>query len=166
MAIRFTRRSYEASDTRGIPPIDGTPRLPLPEVGIFRRTPRASQADLASVRQRVEEIAQRIDSFIVTQEKATAQVTDRISSIDVQVEQVRREVVRQLEELSGDLDRVDERTTKIVADIVHLVEVPRLVEGVRSDQARLAHEQARYEIAFRQDLAELADIVNKRRAAS
>lgn len=165
-AIRFTHRSYEPGDTRGIPPADRTPRLPLPAVGIFRRTPRASQADLALVQQRVDEIVQRIDSFIASQEQATDQVSARIASIDVRVEQVGREVVRQLEELSGDLDRVDERTNKIVADIVHLAEVPQLVEGVRSDQARLAHEQARYEIAFRQDLAELADIISKRRAAS
>lgn len=134
-------------------------------MGIFRRTPRASQADLALVQQRVDEIVQRIDSFIASQEQATDQVSARIASIDVRVEQVGREVVRQLEELSGDLDRVDERTNKIVADIVHLAEVPQLVEGVRSDQARLAHEQARYEIAFRQDLAELADIISKRRTA-
>jgi len=164
-AIRFTRRSYEPGDARGIPPADRTPRLPLPAVGIFRRIPRASHADLALVQQRVDEIVQRIDSFIASQEQATDQVSARIASIDVRVEQVGREVVRQLEELSGDLDRVDERTNKIVADIVHLAEVPQLVEGVRSDQARLAHEQARYEIAFRQDLAELADIISKRRAA-
>jgi len=132
-------------------------------VGLFRRTPRASQAEVALVKQRVDEIVRRIDDFISAQEKITVEISDRIAAIDVRVEQVGREVVHQLGELSGDLDRVDERTTKIVGDIAHLVEVPQLVEGVRSDQARLAQEQARYEIAFRQDLAELADLVMKRR---
>lgn len=132
-------------------------------MGLFRRTPRASQAEVALVKQRVDEIVRRIDDFISAQEKITVEISDRIAAIDVRVEQVGREVVHQLGELSGDLDRVDERTTKIVGDIAHLVEVPQLVEGVRSDQARLAQEQARYEIAFRQDLAELADLVMKRR---
>jgi hypothetical protein len=69
-------------------------------------------------------------------------------------------VTHQLGELSGDIDNLAKRTDEITATIGDL---PEQVEAVRSDQARLANEQARYEIRFSQDLAEVADIAMKKR---
>jgi outer membrane murein-binding lipoprotein Lpp len=70
------------------------------------------------------------------------------------------EVTHQLTELSGDIDKLGTRTDEIAATVGDL---PEQVEAVRSDQARLANEQARYEIRFSQDLAEVADIAMKKR---
>jgi hypothetical protein len=41
-----------------------------------------------------------------------------------------------------------------------------LVEELRSNQIRIANDLARHEIAFRQDLASLAELVNKSRRSS
>jgi hypothetical protein len=41
-----------------------------------------------------------------------------------------------------------------------------LVEELRSNQIRIANDLARHEIAFRQDLAALAELVNRSRRAA
>jgi hypothetical protein len=51
-----------------------------------------------------------------------------------------------LGELSSDIDALGERA-----------------DTANADQVRLANEQARYQIAFRQDLAEVAELINKKR---
>jgi hypothetical protein len=48
--------------------------------------------------------------------------------------------------LSSDIDSLGQRT-----------------DAANVDQVRLATEQARYQIAFRQDLAEVVELINKKR---
>ena len=59
------------------------------------------------------------------------------------------ELARQLHELGDEIERLS-------ADVADPA-VRDAVESLKSTQVRLATEQARYEIAFRQDLADLAD---------
>lgn len=81
------------------------------------------------------------------------QLAEKVSALDSRVNQVSLELTNQLTELSGDLDRASAR-----ADTADLVE--RLAEqlnDVTGGQERLANEQARHAIQFREDLAEIAD---------
>jgi chromosome segregation ATPase len=84
---------------------------------------------LTAVRQRLEELASRLEG-----------VDARITAISV-------ELANQIDELSGELDAAGGTTPP----------TDEVVDELRDAQTRLANEQARYQIAFRQDLAELAD---------
>ncbi len=77
----------------------------------------------------------------------------RSSAIDSRVNQVSLELTNQLTELSGDIDRASAQ-----ADAAELIEqLTSQLDDVTGGQQRLANEQARYAIQFREDLAELAD---------
>lgn len=74
-------------------------------------------------------------------------IDDRLDQADARVTSISTELANQLTELSGDIEALsnDEAPTE------------QVVDELRDAQSRLANEQARYQIAFRQDLAELAD---------
>lgn len=77
---------------------------------------------------------------------------DRIDGVDARLVTISRELALQIDELSGELDQrlandADADDEEIVA----------LLDELRGAQERLAAEQARYQIAFRSDLADLAD---------
>src|SRR5262245_32053712 len=74
-------------------------------------------------------------------------LSDRLDQIDARVTSISTELANQLTELSGDLEALakDHPPTDDV------------VTEIRDAQVRLANEQARYQIAFREDLAELAE---------
>ena len=91
--------------------------------------PAISDADLDILRARLQRLSDRLDA-----------ADDRISSIAT-------ELANQLTELSGDVESIAKEhppTDDIVTEI-------------RDAQVKLASEQARYQIAFRQDLAQLAE---------
>jgi hypothetical protein len=91
--------------------------------------PGVTEADLDLVRARLQRLADRLD-----------QIDERITSIST-------ELANQLTELSGDVEGLakDHPPTDDV------------VTEIRDAQVRLANEQARYQIAFREDMAELAE---------
>jgi FtsZ-binding cell division protein ZapB len=64
-----------------------------------------------------------------------------LADLDERLTGVASELTRQIEELSGDLEHLDQ---------------------LRSGQERLAAEQVRYDLALRAELAELADEVRRR----
>lgn len=74
-------------------------------------------------------------------------LTTRLDELDRRVTSISTELANQITEIGGDLETMGGN------------EPPsdQLVEELRDAQTRLAGEQARYQIAFRQDLAELAD---------
>jgi chromosome segregation ATPase len=81
------------------------------------------------------------------------QLAEKMGAIDSRVNQVSLELTNQLTELSADLDRASAR-----ADAVEMVEqLTARIDDVTGGQQRLATEQARYAIQFREDLADLAD---------
>ena len=86
-------------------------------------------AELDLVRARIERIAQRLD-----------EVDQRITSIST-------ELANQISEMSGDLEALGANEPP----------AEQVVEELLDAEERLANEQARYQIAFRQDLADLAD---------
>jgi chromosome segregation ATPase len=97
--------------------------------------------------------------------KQFGQLAERVSNLDARLNQVGIELTNQLTELSGDIDTAATSksspadTAAIVGQIERLMAErldPHLVD-ITDGQLRLANEQARYAIQFREDLAELAD---------
>ena len=67
------------------------------------------------------------------------------------------EITHQLHELGSELESLASTTQD--SDALQAIEL------LRSSQTRIANEQARYEIAFRQDLAELAELIRRQRSS-
>ena len=105
---------------------------PPPEPPTPSAPPAVSAADLEAVRAQV------------------ARLTVRLEALDRRITTISTELANQLGELSDDIDTLGKRTE---ADAIDEATVAHL----RDAQTRLAGEQARYQIAFRQDLAEIAE---------
>lgn len=86
-------------------------------------------------------------------------LSEKVAALDSRVNQVSLELTNQLTELSGDVDRAATPT-----DTHELIDrVAAQLDDVAGGQERLAVEQARYAIQFREDLAELADRLRRPR---
>lgn len=88
------------------------------------------------------------DEFVEVRNRLD-QIVTRLDGVDARITAVSTELAHQIDELSGEVDAAAARGTDAPATEV--------VEELRDAQTRLANEQARYQIAFRQDLADLAD---------
>ena len=82
-------------------------------------------------------------------------VAAQLTALDARITSVSTELANQLRELGGDIDALAERPAAAVDD--------GSLEEVRDTQVRLANEQARYQIAFRADLARLAEHLQRTR---
>jgi uncharacterized coiled-coil DUF342 family protein len=100
-------------------------------------------------------------------------LTEATSAIDARVTGVSMELANQLTELGRDLDELNRRTTESAAlsagaeiDTAELEariaeRLDTAIDDVLESTERLAAEQARYEIQFRADLAELAERIRR-----
>jgi predicted nucleic acid-binding Zn-ribbon protein len=79
------------------------------------------------------------------------------ASLEARVAQVGTELANQLAELGREMDSLAARAPDLAKPPAPTSEA--VVEQLRESQVRLANEQARYEIAFREDLATLAEQV-------
>jgi predicted nucleic acid-binding Zn-ribbon protein len=109
------------------------------------------QAELASLRDELSAYADQLSS----EHTVRLEIADRLSALEGRVSGMGTELSRQLHELSDDIEQMSNATDP------HATEVA--LTALRTSQARLANEQARYEIAFRQDLASLADQLRLKR---
>ena len=110
-----------------------------------------SQPDIPSLIGRIDALdttlSTRDDSAVTAQ---LDQIGKRLDDLDARITSVSTELANQISELGGDIDALqkraeDEPMTDEIADML------------RDSQERLASEQARYQIAFREDLARLAE---------
>ena len=116
-------------------------------------TDTAERADAAldEMRSTVDADGHRDDNTVLRNQ--LGQLAEKVGAIDARVNQVSVELTNQLTELSGDLDRAGAQ-----ADASELIEqITAQLDDITGGQERLANEQARYTIQFREDLAELAD---------
>jgi hypothetical protein len=68
------------------------------------------------------------------------------------------ELTRRLDELNSRMTLLDDRVTSVSTELANQVsEIGNDIEPIQAGAERLAAEQARYQIQFRQDLAELAE---------
>lgn len=110
-----------------------------------------------------------------------ARLDERLAAVDRRVTVVSTELANQLSEMSADIEALDraaqdaQATARAAHDAQETEDTgddsaapavgvdPELLEELRDAQARLANEQARYQIAFRDDLARLAEQLSRRR---
>ena len=101
------------------------------------------RGDLVHRSHEIETIVSRIRAF-----------EERLGNADARVAQMTTEITNQLHELNSEIEHLanaaDAASAQAVADL-------------RSNQVRIASEQARYAITLRQDLAELAELLRKTR---
>lgn len=102
-------------------------------------------AELAKLREMLGEQSASLDA----QRQRGSEIADKIGEIEARITGLGGELSRQLHELSRDMDELAAKTADDDT-------AERLAE-IRTSQVRLAAEQARYEYAFREDLARLAD---------
>lgn len=129
-------------------------------MGLFNRQPKATASDLASLREEVESL--RSDLAKRTNELShLAGVTNaldaRLGVLDGRIVSMTSELTHQLHELGSELENL--ASSEQSAETLHAIDV------LRTSQTRIANEQARYEIAFRQDLAELAELIRRQRSS-
>lgn len=131
-----------------------TPTPPPPDPPALR--PTVDPTELNILNAKIERLATRLDD-----ERAPTvdpevgdelnakvhRIGERLDEIDRRISSISTELANQITELSGDLESMGGNAS--ASDEV--------VDELRDAQTRLASEQARYQIAFRQDLAELAD---------
>ena len=90
-----------------------------------------------------------------------ARLVERLDAVDVRITTVSTELANQLAELGNDIDTLsnasddDGEATDAGVEMSQVLDIA--LETLRDAQNRLANEQARYQIAFRHDLAELAE---------
>jgi archaellum component FlaC len=115
-----------------------------------QRAIEALQAEVASLR---VDLYQQVEQLAIEKEMART-IADRLVSLDTRVSSMGSELSRQFQELGGEIEQL--------AKEVQNSGVNEIVDTIKSSQTRLANEQARYEITFRQDLAALADKLLRR----
>jgi DNA repair exonuclease SbcCD ATPase subunit len=139
-------------DTPISPPPTEPPPPPAPTID-------PKQLDMLAAK--LERLSERVDQAPTTDTDEPAvdpadvaelrtsleRLTSRLEEVDARITSISVELANQLSELSGDIESLggDEPPTD------------EIVEELRDAQTRLAGEQARYQIAFRQDLADLAE---------
>jgi hypothetical protein len=115
-----------------------------------QRAIEALQAEVASLR---VDLYKQVEQLLIEKEMARA-IADRLVSLDTRVSSMGSELSRQFQELGGEIEQL--------AKEVQNSGVNEIVDTIKASQTRLANEQARYEITFRQDLAALADKLLRR----
>ena len=135
-------------------------------MSLFRRTARNAE-DLERVKteiDRLEKTLQRYDARATQVENAIAAQPDTATSLQARVDAVAEqlnalegrlatvstELANQLSELGNDIEALNNRPPGTPID-------DGTLDELRDTQTRLASEQARYQIAFREDLARLAE---------
>jgi predicted nucleic acid-binding Zn-ribbon protein len=101
--------------------------------------------EVTTLRDQVSEQA----SYAATERELSRAVGERIAALETRISSMGSELSRQLHEVGNEIEELSKR-----ADDSQVVEV---IDALRSAQIKLAQEQARYEITFRQDLAALAN---------
>lgn len=110
----------------------------------------ALQSEILELRSLLSEQSAQISSQNLTSQS----VADRLSGLETRVSGMGSELARQLHELGDEIEQLSKRAEDDG--------VAEILATLKATQVRLASEQARYEITFRQDLAQLADQLLRR----
>lgn len=148
------------------------PAVPPPppgDAGFDAPSPGTSLADLSDL---IQGLATRVDGLDERQrsdhrlvslrlEELTAQFSNQLMELGNELEAGHKQVASQLAAQEQRLEELVQRSADGDGP-----GQDALVEELRSNQIRIANDLARHEIAFRQDLAALAELVNKSRRAT
>ncbi len=125
-------------------------------MALFNRTPKASQSDLETLKTELVELREELTKRTNALSLVTAMTNgldQKISIISQRVTTMTTELSHQIHELGSEIETL----TKTSQDNASR----EALEQLRINQIRIANEQARYEIAFRQDLAELVEQIRR-----
>ena len=112
---------------------------------------QAVQGELTALRSELARRGAEIDAVHLD----LRALTDRLGGVDDRVTQMATAITNQLHELDADIEKLAAMADAASAETVN---------ELRANQVRIANEQARYAIALRQDLAELAELLRRNRA--
>mgnify|MGYP003334383397 FL=1 len=102
------------------------------------------------------QLAERVS----TTDAASRRSVDQVAALEQRLDSVGTELANQLSELGRDIDGLAKHAAQAASGTVD----EAVIESLRNGQIKLANEQARYEIAFREDLAVLAENLRKPKA--
>lgn len=108
------------------------------------------RAEFAQMRVDLDSTRKQLDEMIAINDKVVAD----LRLLDDRLVHMGREFANQIHELATGIDSLEKHADSVSAETV---------AELHDVQARLAAEQVRYEIAFRQDLAEIADQLRRAR---
>lgn len=138
-------------------------------MGLFRRATPQDPAEIERVRAELAALRAAIDAkpdhapavngngdgqHEPVPDPRVDELAARLDALDQRVTSVSTELANQLTELGRDIDALGDRPPSDGDEAV--------LGELRDGQVRLANEQARYQIAFREDLARLAEHVGRR----
>ena len=134
-----------------------------------RRAAALAATDDADLRDRVNALADRLaanDALMgqlaqlaermAANDNAVRQHSEQVAALEQRLDSVATELANQISELGRDIDGLAEVGTPGTPGVSDTV-----IDHLRTAQVKLANEQARYEIAFREDLAALAERVRR-----
>lgn len=137
-----------------------------------RRAAALAATGDADLRDRVNAIADRLGASdniaaqiaqlaerVAANDATTRQATEQVGAIEQRLQAVSTELANQVSELGRDIDGLAAHRGDVSEGTVS----DELIDSLKTAQVKLAAEQARYEIAFRQDLATLAEQVRHTR---
>ncbi len=128
----------------------------------------AKIASLDNLNGRMSELNDRVSSTAFdasTAREQTALLSERISNVSTELANQLGELGKEIDNLAA-LQQREPAPAEPTAEPTPVEFSSEVLDQLRSAQTRLAAEQARYEIAFRQDLASLADRVMQRPGSS
>ena len=151
--------------SRRLAPSSRRPPFPTPALA-----PPSPGTSLTEVQDLVRSLAERVDGLDARQlqdherlslrlEELTAQFSNQLVEMGHELDGGHQQVASQL---AAQEQRLEELAAVAAAGGGHNGEAA-LVEELRANQVRIANDLARHEIAFRQDLAALAELVNRSR---
>ena len=115
----------------------------------------------------LQELNGQVSQRLSESDAAARTASEQLSGIQERLQSVSTELANQLSELGRDIDHLTEQQAMLREAApegdAHSA-TDEVIETLRAGQVRLANEQARYEIAFRADLAELAEKVRRQLA--
>ncbi|MFM9132461.1 MAG: hypothetical protein ACKORY_07020 [Actinomycetota bacterium] len=147
MAI-FSRKNRQPDPVLGA--IDDLMAFSAQALEVSREESRVASERLAIL----EELVARYGVALEDEKAVTRATAEKLTVIEQRLVNMGNELSHQLHEMGDEIDRIAASTGETVNT--------ELVESLRASQVKLAQEQVRYEIAFRQDLAALADQLARR----
>ena len=119
-------------------------------LAVSREETRVANERLGSL----EELVARYGAALDAEKLANHDTAERLNLIEQRLVSLGNELAHQIHEMGNEIEKLASRETD--------GSLGEIAESLRATQVRLAQEQARYEIAFRQDLAALADQLQRR----
>lgn len=148
--MAFLRRKNPTPDPV-LSAIDDLMTFSAQALEVSREEARVSSERLAML----EELVARYGAALEAEKAANSATADRLNLIEQRLVSMGNELSHQLHEMGNEIDRLGQNTGDGAS--------AEILDALRSTQTKLAQEQARYEIAFRQDLAALADQLRRSR---